>query len=390
MTPSVAAGDRIVSEVTGARNRLGLWLAMAGLVITLAMTLSNRDSWSVDFTQFYTAGSLAGTGHIYDWPTVQAAELKYSATAVPYLRLPFFAFGFKLLSLLPYPMARALFLGIELAALAGFAALWPSSQRGWVFVAVCWSAPASMCLSFGQDTVLFLFAVTFGLNLLMSHSETVQPGARDFWAGVALSFCASKPHLAVLIPVVLIACARWKAILGGMAGCLTMAVLSFCVEGFGWPAAWLAQSRLPDFEHAVNRMPNLRGLLSFLGGSFALELAMGVIVAIAVYFLSRRLPLRISMAVALAGGLLLSHHAYVYDCPVLLPALLLAFEERVPEWLRMWAVLLITPIPYMLILTNSELPGHLMVTGYAIALIVIMIYSLRTPADSLRTPLRSQ
>ena len=41
---------------------------------------------------------------------------------------------------------------------------------------------------------------------------------REFWAGMALSVCAAKPHLAVLLPVLLAAKLKWKALLWGLAG----------------------------------------------------------------------------------------------------------------------------------------------------------------------------
>lgn len=336
----------------------------------------NRDSWNVDFTQFYTAGSLVGTGHLFDWSTIQALELQHSSTAVPYIRLPFYAVIFKALSVLPYPLARVLFLIIEIAALAGFVALWPFSRRSWASVAACWSLPAAMCLSFGQDSVLFLFFFALGFRLL---TAPVSPGLgrRDFWAGVALSVCASKPHIAVLLPVVLAAQARWKALLGGAAGGITIVALSFAAEGSDWPARYLALARTPDFEHAVNRMPNLRGLLTWFGAGITIELLLALAAAVGIFVLSRNLPLKYGMAVALAGGVLLSHHAYVYDCVLLLPALLLPFEEQLPDWLRMWAGLLLTPVPYMFILTDLALPGHLAVTGYTVALLLAMLRAVQ-------------
>jgi hypothetical protein len=276
---------------------------------------------------------------------------------------------------LPYPLARGLFLLIEIAALAGFVALWPLSRRNWAWVAICWSAPVAMGLAFGQDPVLFLFFVTLGFWLLRKE--------HDFWAGVAFSVCASKMHMAILLPVVLASHSRWKALLGGVTGGAAIVALSFATEGPDWPSRLLALTKLSEFDPAADRMPNLRGLLSFFGDSFRVEVLLALVVAAGVFFLSRRMPLKYGMALALAGGLMLSHHAYVYDCPVLLPALLLPFEVReggqepYPEWLRMWALFMLTPIPYMFILSNVELPGHLAVTGYTVALMLTMAYWLR-------------
>jgi hypothetical protein len=345
-------------------HRAALLLAVAGIASMIVLAMFNRDSWNVDFSQYYAVGKLAGTGHVYDWQAIQALEREHGVKVIPFYRLPFYALVFKSLSVLPYSIARVLFLCIELAAVAGFVMLWPFKQRTWAAAAVCWSVPIAMGLAFGQDPVLFLFFATLGCWLLLD--------GRDFWAGVAFSICASKMHLAILVPLVLVAHARWKAILGGAIGGALIVALSFATEGPQWPTRIRELMQLPEFDPASNRMPNLRGLLSFFGGSFAVEIALGALVAVGIFLLSRRRPLKYGMTLALAGGLMLSHHAYVYDCPVLLPAILLAFEESYPGWLRMWALLLVTPIPYMVILTNVELPGHVAITGYTLALILTL------------------
>ena len=90
----------------------------------------------------------------------------------------------------------------------------------------------------------------------------------------------------------------------------------------------------------------------------------------------------------LAGGLLLSHHAYVYDALLLLPALLLPFYAPWPdpwrEWLRKWAVFIATPTAYLCLLTNVSIIfvilGHIAISGYALVLI-IAVTVWRHPSD---------
>jgi hypothetical protein len=103
------------------------------------------------------------------------------------------------------------------------------------------------------------------------------------------------------------------------------------------------------------------------GGSAPLVIAGALAVAAGCWLLSRQLPLPAAMALTLAGGLLVSPHAYAYDALLLLPALMLPFEGDYPLWMQTWAVLLMTPIPYLILLSNNELPGHLAVTGYTLA-----------------------
>jgi hypothetical protein len=341
-----------------------LALALLGIAANGLLALANRGSWNVDFSISYAAGKLAGSGHLYDPAKILPLELTWSGKAFPFGRIPAYAFALKPLAALPFPLARALWLGLSLAAVAGFVALWPLGSRPWAMTALCWSAPLAMCLAFGQDSVLFLFFVTVGVRLLLQ--------GRRFSAGLAFSLCVIKPHLALLLPVVLLARREWRALAGGLAGGLALAAASFAVEGPGWPAALRALTRRPDFDPAADRMPNLRGLLSLAGGGLGLEIALGLAVVAAIWFLSRRLPLPEVFALALAGGLLLGHHAYVYDALLLLPALLLAFQKTRPEWMRLWALVLLTPLPYLLFLTVWEWPAHLAVTGYTVALVAAM------------------
>jgi alpha-1,2-mannosyltransferase len=351
------------------RTLLPVLLALAGIAANGLVAAANRGSWNTDFFQFYSAGKLAGSGHLYDWTAIAALERRESSKPIPFGRIPAFALAFKPLSALPPSLARLLWLCAGIGALAGFLALWPLSHRLWALAAICWSLPAAMCLAFGEDSVLYLFFAALGLRLLV--------GGRDFWAGLALSVCAAKPHLALLLPVVLLARLKWRALLGGLAGGAVLTAVSFALEGPGWVGRLLALARRPEFDPVPERMPNLRGLLTFVGGGFAAEAVLGLAVIVAVWLLARRLPLEVGMTLAVACGLMLGHHGYVYDAELLLPALLLAYEGPHPEWLRKWALILFTPLPYVFFMTDMELPAHLAVTGYTVALMAVLAYGLR-------------
>jgi len=58
------------------------------------------------------------------------------------------------------------------------------------------------------------------------------------------------------------------------------------------------------------------------------------------------------------------------------PAVLLPFEKPFPHWLRIWALFIATPLPYLLILSGNELPGHLALTGYTVVLLLMAGYSV--------------
>jgi hypothetical protein len=364
-----------LARLTSHKNLLMAGLGLAGLVVNFVLADANRGTWDVDFNQFYAAGKLVGTGHLYDWDAMRTLEQKRNATAVPFGRVPVLAFAFKPLSALPYPVSRALWFSVGLLALAGFIYLWPSLDRAWAVVGLCWSAPVAMCLAKGQDTVIFLFFVSLGISLLIRRY--------DFAAGLALSACVVKPHLALLVPVLLLGQRRWNALLGGVAGVAVALAVSSAVEGNDWLPRILALAKYSEFDPAGNRMPNLRGLLSFAGGGLFVEICLGAVIVTAFWFLSRSQPLPVMSALLIAGGLLLSHHAYFYDAVLLLPALLLPFHEPGLKWMRNWALLLFTPVPYMLLLADIGLTVHIAITGYTLVLMgVMLVRALRTAGNS--------
>jgi hypothetical protein len=348
---------------------------LVGIVLNCWIATINSGSWDVDFNQYYSAGKLVGSGHLYDRAAIESLELQHTK-AVPFGRIPAFALAFRPLSLLPYEPARAVWLVIGVAALAGFVWLWPLADRAWAVVAICWSAPAAMCLSFGQDSVLFLFFATVGIRLLIAE--------RDFWSGVAISACIGKPHLALLFPVLMIARGRWRAVFGGVAGVAASVLISFAAEGRDWIQQLVALSRIPEFDPAAQHMPNLRGLLSFTSAGLGIEAAIGVVVAAAIFYLSQRQSLAVAGALVISAGLMLGHHGYFYDAVLLLPALLLTVQTPHPEWLRGWALLLFTPLPFMMLLTSLGLAAQIALNGFTLALITMTLMSTVMQSPSRR------
>ncbi len=82
---------------------------------------------------------------------------------------------------------------------------------------------------------------------------------------------------------------------------------------------------------------------------------MAAAVAAAVWAIGRRMSFEYGLAATLAGGLLTSYHAYLQDCSVLLPAALTVVASTTLRWLRLLAVLLLTPVTYFLLLADSSL-----------------------------------
>jgi len=343
----------------------------------MGFSLFERGS---DFNQFYSASKLAGTGHLYDWDRLQELELRNGAHPIPFGRLPVYAVLMKPFTLLPYNNARAAWLLVNLAALAGFAALWPVRRRRDAVMMLCWSCPAAILLSTGQDTGLFLFFVAVGLRLLQSN--------RNFAAGLVFSLCAAKFHLALGIPVFLLARRQWGALAGGLAGGAIQLAISFAAEGREWPARLMRLSSLSDFSPSPSHMPNLLGLTHALPLGFAVEAVLGILALAAVWSISRRSPLIIGATAAVAAGLLVSHHSYVYDGVLLLPGIALALRLPVPQALRYGALALCIPIPYLLMMQEHGpwILAQVCINGVSLGLLgLLALHGLRHSAVKLQT-----
>jgi hypothetical protein len=346
-------------------KRFALILAcLSGALLYGWIELTWTGNRGADFNQFRAAATLAGTGRLYNYASISAEERKYHERVIAFGRFPFFAAAFKPIAALRYGWGRVAWWTVNVLALAGFAILWPFRAR-WRAAALFWSCPAWMLLNYGQDTALFLFLGCGGMHLLAVGHELA--------AGLVLSLCASKFHLALAIPVFLAAGRRWRALAGGLIGGLMILAISFAVEGPGWPSRLLDLSGRPDFNPALWRMPNVAGLVQGLPFALPLELALAAVVMFAVWRISRGAPVEIGMMAALAAGLLLSHHAQAYDCVLLLPALFYVVTVPCPRPLRFLAFALLTPLPYLYLLDERlSLAGRLMVTGFPLALLALL------------------
>jgi hypothetical protein len=297
------------------RARPGLVLAWAvlcaaGFALLLVPAISALGGgW--DFLPIYTAGRLAGTPHLYDPAAVRRAEIAAAHLTGPSLlftRLPFVAALAWPLARLPYDAAHAVWMALRLIAVFGFILLWPHSPRWLTTLACAWFVPLAGAIANGQDSPFLL------LSLAIAERWRER---RPFAAGLALSLCLAKFHLFLLLPVFLWIHRR-RLIPGFLAGCAALGLLSFAAAGPSWPRAYLHVLRLPQINPGARAMPNLHGLQLAMPLEIALSLAVLAAAALAI----RRLSDGPAFAVTLAGGILLSYHAYFADLTLLLPAVL--------------------------------------------------------------------
>jgi hypothetical protein len=290
-----------------------------------------------DFPTFYAAGKLSGTGSLYDYPALRAIERQYrvGAFGLPFVRLPAQAWVLKPLAALPYRTARIVWLVATCAAAILFVFWWPAGRFDRRLALAAWFLPIANCILGGQDDV-------FSTLLGVAAARWLAAG-RDSLGGFAIGSAFFKPNLGIGLAVFLLATRRWRAIGWATVAALLQIAVSFLAEGTGWLRAYSQGF----FEVADPVQPNLRGLAGMLPfGQIYAEIILAAIALVALWIASRRLDCFTSVALALATGLLTSHHANVYDITLAYPVVATAWT--VSRAARLFSIPLLLPALYLL------------------------------------------
>ena len=221
------------------------------------------------------------------------------------------------LALLPYTAAAVVWLGATLAAYV--AAIWRIMEsRAGILIAlgspaVLWNASA------GQNGYFTAALMGAGLGLMQ----------RQPWlAGVCFGLLSYKPHLGPLIPIALIAGARWRTFLSAVLVTVAIAGLSYFYFGEESWAAFF--SWIPTTSHVVfgqgaagfSRLQSLFGLVRALGGpetlAWQVQTACAAVMVIAVAWLwFARAAFELKAAGLGCAALLATPYLYIYDFVVL-------------------------------------------------------------------------
>ncbi len=84
---------------------------------------------------------------------------------------------------------------------------------------------------------------------------------RDFAAGVAFSLCAIKPHLLLLLPLLLFLHRRHAVAVGLAVGATVILIVSTVAAGPQWPIEFIELISSDKTHPRIANMPNLNGLL---------------------------------------------------------------------------------------------------------------------------------
>ena len=344
---------------------------LMGLLLGWKVAYSNQAAWGIDFNQFYAASHLAGTGELYNWDALQREEHK-NGLPVRTARLPVVAYGVKAISWLPYRQAQWLWLIASVLSLAAMALLWPRGNGPILFAVLSWSMPVVLLLLLGQDTPFWLLFFAFGFALLQRGRTTL--------AGVVLALCLCKFHLAAGIPLVLAAKQCWRTLISGGITCAFLLSTGFLIEGSTWPARYMAVFRESAFSPAEERMPNLRGLAHWLPQPVLVQLLLALALAALLVLVARKLDnIGFIAALAAACGLLLAPHGYGNDCALLIPLLAqLLSDKSFPAYARVWALLMATPVPILLLASDSPVAGQVMIVAFVVTVLMAVLLSAKS------------
>ena len=314
----------------GRAGMSGRWLFNSisiaiGLVLFAVWGYPLRQrAWSGenDFLQLYAGARLVGTPELYDVEASKRIHREVTAghtyyPSVYYTRLPYYALWLSPLGKLPYRTAYWIYQAISLVVLAAFLIAY---TRRWPETPVLAALSVPLLVNFvnGQDSGLA--AALAGFAVLAAR------GGREFFAGVLLSLCSIKVHLFLLVPLVVLLHRRWAILSGAVIGGSGLMAWSILADGFGWPGRFLNAVRNPELHPGPEHMTTFRNLANYLSGgdNSTLELAMSLATAALVAYLVWRIRnFEVAFGVALAGGLLVCHHAYTQDLLLLFLAALL-------------------------------------------------------------------
>jgi alpha-1,2-mannosyltransferase len=304
------------------------WLALADGLID-----PTGNPVGTDFSNVWAAGRLALEGHPaapYDPLLQHAAERKaFGGRDVPFFGWhypPFFLISAAGLALLPYAWSLFVWMALTLPAYL-FVIRKIVPRPGTVLVSLAFPA---VFINLGHGQNGFLTAALLGGSLLLLDR-------RPFAAGALIGLLAYKPQFGLLIPLVLLAPGRWRAIAGAAATVLAATAVSTALFGLG---VWLAFADSTAFTRTVvleaggtgwEKIQSLFSAVRMWGGdiqtAYFAQAMLGTLIAASLVWLWR-VPAAIELKAAALPCACLLTTPYVLDYDLVVLAVSIAFFVR--------------------------------------------------------------
>ncbi len=327
LTASRARGYSLILLAICAVAAMG-WIALSDGLID-----RNGKPIGTDFSDIYAAGTLTWQGRPADayTPALQheAEKATFGGREVPFFGWhypPLFFAVAVIVAAFPYAWGLAIWLAASFAAyLAAIRAILPRPET--LLIA---SAFPAVFVNIGHGQNGFLTAALLGGALQWLDR-------RPWLAGVLIGCLAYKPQFGVLIPVALLAGARWRTIGGATATVTALLALSFATLGGG---VWHAFADSTTFTQTVvleqggtgwEKIQSIFSAMRMWGGSvhlaYAVQFALALGLAASLAWLWQSEAAFELKASALATASLLAT-PYVLDYDLVVSAVAIAFFVR--------------------------------------------------------------
>jgi hypothetical protein len=298
-----------------------------------------------DFSHYWVASQLALSGNpasVYDPARLQAGLQAFFGIPInltwfnaPTFLMVVLPFGF-----LPYHASLAAWLLTTLAAY-----LWVIRRIAPHFLAMAAAVMfAGAIANFGYGQNGFLSTALLGGGLLLLDGTPLA-------GGVLLGLLTYKPHLAVLVPVALLAGRRWRALIAMLATAAGLILASGLILGYEIWEVFLTKTSLVILKSlgAGNilasgpfpwaKMPTFYSSVFSAGAGFWPAIALQGTTMLAAAFLvwwvwSREVPLMVRGSILVLCTLLFNPYLFVYDlCLLALPLAWIAWDGHLHGWL---------------------------------------------------------
>lgn len=330
-----------------------------------------------DFRLFYIGGKLAGSRRLYNEKRVLEAQREAfgeSNRKLMPVRLPFYYALLSPLASLSYQLALGFWAGSNLLAIILFIFLYPIQSRAHLAIACCWSLPLFFCITIGQDLGLILLLLTATLRTLHAGKRLL--------AGLILSLCSIKFNLVLLLPLLFLGKREWRLASGFFLGALLLFTVSFAGVG-NWLPSYISLILDPAVSPNPFLMPNLHSLVANMPGKEFVEVFLSLTVIAIVWRIVRRAHFDVALAATLMGSLLLTRHAYLQDCAILVGSLVTLFQRFSNPVVAASTLILLLPFSYLLMFMYG---GGIIAALLLILLTAVGIDQIRAVRPSRNNP----
>jgi hypothetical protein len=298
-----------------------------------------------DFIIFYTGAQIINDGRskeLFNVETQNAYQAKFDVPQLewplPFNHAPYELFLFLPLAHLPYPLAHAIWSGINLVFLGLMlrTLLRYLDWRHWFFVGTAVLAwfPTMETFRSGQDSIM---STVLLLGVFVNLKQR-----QDGWAGFCLALGLYKPQLVLPMVGTLLIARRWYVLkVFSITGII---LTSACVAMVGWKGLFDLVFILRAMEHYSYivypaNMPNIRGFFghlpqlavsAILSGSLTIMISL-VLYALCLFLWARQFDVfdpsfDLKFSLCLVTTVLISYHLYAHDLFPLTISLVLFFR----------------------------------------------------------------